>query len=308
VGKYIVRRLLQMIPVALGATFLIYAMVFTLPGDPTSGMCGERNCPPEFRAQFYEKYNLDDPLLVQYGKYMGNVLQGDLGEAQSGLPVSQELGERYVVTLKLGGLALAIEAAIGILAGILAGLRKGGFLDALVLVSTLLVISIPVFVIGNVSQLLFGVELGWFPVTVPYDPSLFELLMPATVLASASVAYLARLMRSSMAENLRSDYVRTAHAKGLKSTRVVGIHTLRNSLIPAITFLGYDFGALLGGAIITEGIFNIYGVGGYIYEGISDQDGIAVVSAVTVLVMIYLLMNLLVDVLYGVLDPRISHD
>lgn len=307
-GKYIIRRLLQMIPVALGATFLIYAMVFSLPGDPTTGKCGERNCPPEFRAAFAEKYNLDDPLLVQYGKYMGNVVQGDLGEAQSGLPVSEELAERFGVTIKLGSMALLIEAGIGILAGILAGLRKGGFLDALVLVSTLLVISVPVFVIGNVSQLLFGIELGWFPVTVPYDPSFIDLFMPALVLASASVAYLARLMRSSMAENLRSDYVRTANAKGLKASRVVGVHTLRNSLIPAVTFLGYDFGALLGGAIITEGIFNIYGVGGYIYEGIGDQDGIAVVGSVTVLVLIYLLMNLLVDVLYGVLDPRISHD
>ncbi|HWJ65444.1 MAG TPA: ABC transporter permease [Nocardioides sp.] len=307
-GKYILRRLLQMIPVALGATFLIYAMVFSLPGDPTTGKCGERNCPPEFVKAFNEKYNLDDPLLVQYGKYMGNVVQGDLGEAQSGLPVSEELSERYVVTFKLGGMALLFEGVIGILAGILAGLRKGGFLDALVLVSTLFVISIPVFVIGNVSQLIFGVEFGWFPVTVPFDPSLYDLLLPALVLASASVAYLARLMRSSMSENLRSDYVRTANAKGLQRSRVVGVHTLRNSMIPVVTFLGYDFGALLGGAIITEGIFNIYGVGGYIFQGIADQDGIAVVSAVTVLVVIYLLMNLLVDVLYGVLDPRISHD
>ncbi len=307
-GKYIVRRLLQMIPVALGATFLIYAMVFTIPGDPTSGKCGERVCSAQFRADFKEKYNLNDPLPVQYGKYMGNVLQGDLGEARSGLPVREELSERYVVTFKLGGMALAIEALIGILAGILAGLRKGGFLDALVLVSTLFVISIPVFVIGNVSQLLFGVELEWFPVTVPFEPTLYDLFLPALVLASASIAYLARLMRSSMAENLRSDYVRTANAKGLSPSRVVGVHALRNSMIPIVTFLGYDFGALLGGAIITEGIFNIYGVGGYIFEGINDQDGIAVVSSVTILVVIYLLMNLLVDVLYGVLDPRISHD
>lgn len=307
-GKYIVRRLLQMIPVALGATFLIYAMVFSLPGDPTSGKCGERVCPPEFRAAFIEKYNLDDPLLVQYGKYMGNVVQGDLGTAQSGLPVTEELGERYIVTMKLGALALAFEAVIGIAAGIVAGLRKGGFLDALVLISTLLVISIPVFVIGNVSQLLFGIQLEIFPVTVPFDPTLFDLLLPSLVLASASVAYLARLMRASMAENLKSDYVRTANAKGLRPGRVVGVHALRNSLIPVVTFLGYDFGALLGGAIITEGIFNIYGVGGYIFQGINDQDGIAVVGAVTVLVIIYLLMNLFVDVLYGVLDPRISND
>lgn len=307
-GKYIIRRLLQLVPVVLGATFLIYAMVFSLSGDPTTGKCGERVCPAEFRKAFTEKYNLDDPLLVQYGKYMGNVVKGDLGEAQSGLPVSEELSERYVVTFKLGGMALLIEAVIGIAAGVLAALRKGGFLDALILISTLLLISIPVFVIGNVSQLIFGIQLGWFPVTVPYDPSLFDLFLPALVLASASVAYLARLMRASMAENLHSDYVRTANAKGVPRRRVVGVHAMRNSMIPVITFLGYDFGALLGGAIITEGIFNIYGVGGYIFTGINDKDGIAVVGAVTVLVVIYLLMNLIVDVLYGVLDPRISHD
>ena len=307
-GKYVVRRLLQMIPVALGATFLIFAMVFAIPTDPTKGKCGERPCPPEYVAKFKEKYNLDDPLLVQYGKYLGKLVQGDLGVAQSDVPVRTELGERYVVTAKLGLMALIIEAVIGLLAGAVAGLRKGGFIDALVLVSTLFVISIPVFVFGNVLQLLLGVRWKIFPTTVPLEPALFDLLLPSFVLASASVAYLARLMRASLAENLRTDYVRTATAKGLPRTRVIGVHAVRNSLIPVVTFLGYDFGALLGGAIITEGIFNIYGVGGYIFEGINNQDGIAVVGAVTVLVIIYLLMNLLVDLLYGVLDPRISHD
>ena len=307
-GKYIIRRLLQMIPVVLGATFLIYAMVFALPGDPTAGKCGERACPPAYVEAFYEKYNLNDPLPVQYAKYMGNVLQGDLGENQYGNSVSSELKDRYWVTAKLALMALVFEGVIGVLAGVLAGIRKGRFFDSLVLVSTLVVISIPVFVTGVVAQFFLGVRLGWFPVTVSSDATFYDLLLPAIVLGSLSLAYIARLMRTNLVENLGADYVRTAKAKGLTRQRAVGLHALRNSLIPVITFMGYDFGALLGGAIVTEGIFNIQGVGGYIFRSVHNRDGVAVVGAVTMLVIVYLLVNLFVDLLYGVLDPRISHD
>jgi oligopeptide transport system permease protein len=306
--KFTVRRLLQMIPVFLGATFLIYWMVFALPGDPTAGKCGDRPCPEAYVAQFEEEYNLNDPLLVQYGKYMAGVVQGDFGESFYGVPVSEELSERFAVTAKLGLMALGIEAIIGISAGVMAALKKGGFLDNMVLISTLAVIALPIFVTGSVLQLVLGIRLGWFPVTVGTDTSFYALLLPAFVLAAASLAYLARLMRTNLSENLRSDYVRTARAKGLSQSRVVGVHTLRNSLIPAVTFLGYDLGALMGGAIITEGIFNIPGVGNYIYRAINDRDGIVVVGAVTALILVYLLANLVVDLLYGVLDPRISHE
>lgn len=305
---YIIRRLLQMIPVLLGATFLIYAMVFAMPGDPTAGKCGERECSPAYKAAFYEKYNLNDPLPVQYAKYIGNVVQGDLGENQYGNPVANEVAQRYSVTLKLGVMALFWEAVIGIAAGALAGIRKGGFMDNLVLISTLFVISIPVFVTGVVTQLFLGVRLGWFPVTYTASSPWVSLLLPSFVLGSVSLAYIARLTRTNLAENLRADYVRTAKAKGLRPGRIVGLHTLRNSLIPVVTFIGYDFGALLGGAIVTEGIFNIPGIGNYIYRSIGDRDGVAVVGAVTVLVLVYLIVNLIVDLLYGVLDPRISHD
>ncbi|MBM6405231.1 ABC transporter permease [Phycicoccus sp. CSK15P-2] len=307
-GKYIVRRLLQMIPVVLGATFLIYAMVFALPGDPTAGKCGERECSEAYKAAFYEKYNLNDPLPIQYGKYMANVVQGDLGENQYGNDVAGELGDRYLVTGKLALMALLWEGVIGIAAGALAGIRKGGFMDSLVLVSTLFLISIPVFVTGVVSQFFLGVKWGVASVTVSADATVYELLLPSFVLGSLSMAYIARLTRTNLAENLRADYVRTAKAKGLTPQRTVGLHALRNSLIPVVTFMGYDFGALLGGAIVTEGIFNIQGVGGYIFRGVNNRDGVAVVGAVTVLVVAYLLVNLLVDLLYGLLDPRISHD
>ena len=307
-GKYIVRRLLQMIPVILGATFLIFAMVFALPGDPTAGKCGERPCSDAYVAKFREEHNLNDPLLVQYGKYLGKLAQGDLGTNFYGIPVKEELSKRYVTTGKLALMAIAWEAVIGILAGVLAGIRKGKFVDNLVLVSTLFVISIPIFVIGATSQMFLGVRLGLFPVTVSAEASFYELLLPSLVLGSASLAYIARLTRTNMVENLRADYVRTAIAKGLTKRRAVGLHTLRNSLIPVVTYLGVDIGALLGGAIVTERIFNIQGVGGFLFRSIGARDGVAVVGTVTALVVVYLFANLLVDLLYGVLDPRISHD
>ena len=305
---YIIRRVLQMIPVLLGATFLIYAMVFALPGDPTEGKCGERPCPPAYVAEFKKEYNLNDPLLIQYGKYVGKLVQGDFGKNFNGDPVATDLKNRYPVTAKLALIAVSFEIVLGIGAGILTGVRRGGFLDNLILVSTLVLISIPVFVIGALAQYVFGVKLGWFPVTAGADPGWYALLLPGMVLGSLSVAYVARLTRTNLIENLRADYVRTATAKGLTRRRAVGLHALRNSLIPVITFVGFDFGALLGGAIVTERIFNIPGVGGYIYQRINLRDGAAVVGAVTVLVLIYLIVNLLVDLLYGVLDPRISHD
>jgi len=307
VGKYVIRRLLQMIPVIIGSTFLIYAMVFALPGDPTAGKCGERDCSDAYKTAYYEKYNLNDPLPLQYAKYIGKLAQGDFGESRIGQPVREELAKRYQTTGKLALMALGIEIVIGIAAGVLTGIRKGGFLDSLVLVSTLVLISIPIFVVGGVSQFFLGVKLGLFPVIVTTG-SFGQLLLPAIILASTSTAYIARLTRSNLSENLRGDYVRTAKAKGLTVRRAVGVHALRNSLIPVVTFLGYDFGALLGGAVVTERIFNIQGVGGYIFRAIAQRDGAVVVGAVTALVIVYLFANLLVDLLYGVLDPRISHD
>jgi oligopeptide transport system permease protein len=307
VGKYIVRRLLQMIPVVLGTTFLIYTLVFAIPGNPVEGRCGERPCPPNYVAAFNAEYNLDKPLLVQYALYLGKLVQGDLGTNFYGNSVAHELAIRWPTTIKLALMAIIIEIIVGISAGILAGIRRGKFIDTLVTVSTLMLISIPVFVIGNLAQLIFGVRLGWFPVTATHG-TFYELILPAFVLASLSVAYVARLMRTNLVENLRADYVRTARAKGLSHSRTVGVHTLRNSLIPVITYIGIDLGALMGGAIVTERIFNINGVGNFLYRSINQKDGVAVVGTITMLVLVFLLANLIVDILYGVLDPRISND
>ncbi len=306
-GKYIIRRLLQMIPVILGTSFLIFLMVFVLPGDPTDGRCGERPCSAAYVAKFRAEYNLDEPLIVRYFLYLSKLLQGDLGTNFYGNRVVDELLLRYPTTLKLTFIAIVVVILFGITAGVLAGIRKGKFVDNLVTISTLILISIPVFVLGAAAQMLFGLKLSWFPVTATQG-TWYQLLMPGFVLGALSVAYVARLTRTSLVENLRSDYVRTAKSKGMSQSRAVGVHALRNSLIPVVTYIGASVGALMGGAIITERIFNINGVGYFIYRSINQRDGVSVVGAVIVLVVVYLIVNLLVDLLYGVLDPRITND
>ena len=306
-ARYVARRLLLAIPVLIGASFLIFAMVFALPGDPIRALAGDRPLAEAVQAQLRDEYNLDDPLLVQYGKYVGGLVQGDLGRDFNGRPVSDIIEQRLPVTVKLAVVALVFEAIFGLLAGVLAGIRRGSFFDNLVLVSTTLIVSIPVFVLGFVAQYLFGLRLGLFPIAGVSD-GLYSYLLPGFVLAALSLAYIARLTRTSLVENLRNDYVRTARAKGLTPASVVGKHTLRNSLIPVVTFLGADFVVLLSGAIVTEGIFNLPGLGRAVFDAILSQEGSVVVGIVTFFVFVYLFFNLAVDVLYAALDPRIRYE
>ncbi|MEV4705835.1 ABC transporter permease [Actinoplanes sp. NPDC049316] len=307
-GRYVLRRLLQLIPVFFGTTFLIYYLVWAVPGDPFAGKCGERPCPQSYVDFMTEKFNLDKPIIVQYGTYMKNLLQGDFGQTFGGRQISDLIADAYPNTIKLAIVALVIEAVIGLTAGVITGLRRNGFLDNLVLVSTLFMIALPIFVLGFLLQKWLGVDLGIVKPTVSNPPSIGELIMPGFVLGSASMAYIARLARTSIAENRRSDYVRTAIAKGLPMKRVVGVHLLRNSLIPVVTYLGTDLGALMGGAIVTEGIFNINGIGRQVYRAIVTKEGATVVSIVVILVLVYLISNLLVDLLYAALDPRIRYE
>ncbi|MDO3684419.1 MULTISPECIES: ABC transporter permease [Micromonospora] len=307
-GRYLLRRLLQLVPVFIGTTFLIYWLVWSVPGDPFAGKCGDRGCPPNYRAMMTEKYHLDDSIWVQYASYMKNLAQGDFGITFGGREISDIIATSYPNTLKLAVVALAIEAVIGLGAGVLTGLRRNGFLDNLVLVSTLFLIALPVFVIGFVLQWLLGVKWGIINPTVSNEMRFSELIVPGFVLGSASMAYVARVARTSIAENRRADYVRTAIAKGLPMRRVVGVHLLRNSLIPVVTLLGTDLGALMGGAIVTEGIFGINGIGRQVLRSIVTKESATVVGIVVVLVLVYLVMNLVVDLLYAALDPRIRYE
>ncbi|NWF28176.1 ABC transporter permease [Streptomyces sp. PKU-EA00015] len=305
-GRYVIRRLLQMIPVFFGTTLLIFLMV-NIMGDPVAGLCGDRQCDPATAARLRKEFGLDKPVWQQYLTYMGNVFTGDFGTAFNGQKVTELMGDAFPVTIRLTLVAIFFEILIGITLGVVTGLRRGRPVDSGVLLITLVVIAVPTFVTGLIVQLVLGIEWAVIDPSVSSDARLDELIVPGLVLASVSLAYVTRLTRTSIAENSRSDYVRTAKAKGLPRGRVIRRHLLRNSLIPVVTFIGTDVGALMGGAIVTERIFNIHGVGYQLYQGILRQNTQTVVGFVTVLVIVFLLANLLVDLLYAVLDPRIRY-
>ncbi|MEU3708956.1 ABC transporter permease [Streptomyces catenulae] len=305
-GRYVIRRLLQMIPVFIGSTLLIFLMVYAL-GDPVAALFGDRAPDPATAAQIRADLYLDQPLWKQYLHYMAQIFQGNFGTAFNGQPVTELMGAAFPVTLRLTLVAVVIEMVAGIVLGVFSGLRRGRTVDTTVLIFTLVVVSIPTFVSGYVLQYLFGVKWNWVKPAVSSEAPLGELLLPGLVLALVSLAYVTRLTRTSIAENARADYVRTAVAKGLPRRRVVTRHLLRNSLIPVVTFIGTDIGALMGGAIVTERIFNIHGVGFQLYQGILRQNSPTVVGFVTILVLVFLVANLLVDLLYAVLDPRIRY-
>lgn len=305
--RYIGRRLLQMIPVFFGATLLLYALVFLMPGDPVAALGGDRGLSEAARARITAEYNLDKPFLVQYLLYIKGIFQLDFGTTFSGRPVAEAMAHAFPVTIKLAVMALIFEAVFGVIFGVIAGMRRGGFFDSTVLVLSLLVIAVPSFVIGFVFQYFVGVKWGLLPVTVGSNVSVKSLLMPAIVLGALSFAYVVRLTRQSVSENLTADYVRTARAKGLKGSTVTMRHVLRNSLIPVATYLGADLGALMAGAIVAEGIFGINGVGGTMYHAILKGEPTTVVSFTTVLVIVYIIANLVVDLIYALLDPRIRY-
>lgn len=305
-GAYVARRLLQMVPVFAGTTFLIFVMVYAL-GDPVAALFGDRTPDPATAARIRADLGLDRPLWQQYLRYLGRILSGDFGTAFNGQPVAELMGHSFPITLRLTLVAVAVETVLGIVLGVVSGLRRGRAVDRSVLALTLVVVSVPTFVTGTLLQYLLGVEWGLINPAVSPSAPVGELLVPGIVLALVSLAYVARLTRTSVAENARADYVRTAVAKGLPRRRVTVRHLLRNSLVPVVTFLGTDVGALMAGALVTERIFNIQGVGYQLYQGIVRQNSPTVVGFVTVLVIVFLVANLLVDLLYAVLDPRIRH-
>ena len=305
--RYIGRRLLQTIPVFFGATFLIFAMVYLMPGDPVAALGGDKGLTEAAAARIREEYNLDKPFWMQYLLYLKGIFTLDFGKTFSGRPVTEVLATAFPITIRLAVYALLIEAILGILFGVIAGVRRGGIFDSTVLVLSLVVISVPTFVIGFLMQFFLGIKWGLLPATAT-TISFKSLTMPAIVLGATSLAYVIRLTRQSVSENVSADYVRTARAKGLTEGTVMTRHILRNSLIPVATFLGGDLGGLMGGAIITEGIFNINGVGGTLWQSIVRGESATVVSFTTVLVMVYITANLLVDLLYAVLDPRIRYE
>ena len=301
-GKYLLRRILQMIPVVLGTTLLVYALVFALPGDPVKAMFGDKPVNDAVAAQIRAEYHLDQPFIVQYFIYLKNALTLNFGDTFAGQPVLDEITRAFPVTIRLGLMAFVFEAIFGVVFGIISGLKKGKWYDTVILIVSLLLISVPTFVTGFVMQYVFGIQWAILPVTAGADPGFLDLLMPAMVLGSVSMAYIIRLTRSEISSNIAEDYVRTARAKGMSNGQVMLRHVLRNSLIPVVTYLGQDIGALMGGAMITEQIFNIHGIGFLTYQSILKGEANLVVSIVTLLMLIFVVCNLVVDMLYAALS------
>jgi len=305
--SYIIRRLLQAIPVFLGSTLLIYTMVFLLPGDPILAMFGDKTPTDAQYAALQAKFNLDQPFFTRYLLYLGDLFQGDLGTTFRGQSVNDILMRTFPNTLRLALLAVTIQLVCGVAVGLIAGLRKNSVFDHVSMLVSLLLISMPVFVLAFVAQFFLGLQLGLFRATVGPGAPWGDLILPAIVLAALNFAYVVRLTRASVIETSQNDFVRMAYGKGLPARRVIPVHILRNSMIPVTTNIAADFGILIVGATVTEGIFNVPGVGAELFGAINRHDGPEIISIVTVLVIIYVFVNLVIDLLYGVLDPRIRY-
>ncbi|MBN8502997.1 MAG: ABC transporter permease [Burkholderiales bacterium] len=330
--NFILARLLGLIPTLLGVTLMAFALIRLIPGDPVEIMMGERTLEPERHAALMKELGLDASLPQQYLNYLGDLLQGDLGRSLvTREPVAAELAARFPATLELAFAALCVSVSLGLVTGILAALRRGGWLDRLLMTVATIGHSMPVFWWALILIMFFSVGLGWTPISgrlaVEYDierhtgfmlidawrsgqagavqSTLLHLLLPAFTLGTYSMAVVARMTRASLLEVLREDYVRTARAKGLAEPVVVLRHALRNALIPVITVVGLQAGGLLAGAVLTETIFSWPGIGKWIIDAIARRDYPVVQAGIVVTAFTFIAVNLLVDLLYGLADPRL---
>ncbi|NEA55294.1 ABC transporter permease [Streptomyces sp. SID13666] len=303
-GRYVVRRLGQLVVVVLGATMILFACLFVLPGDPVGSIGGDKARDPAVVKELRAHYGLDDPLVVQYVHYVEKLGKGDLGEDYTqGRSVNEILQPKLVNTAKLAVTAIIFDVILGLSVGVLAAMRRYSVWDVSVTFLTTLAVGVPSIVIGMILQRFFVVELGWFPLIS--DGSFNSMVLPAVTLAIIDAALVAQIARSTMLEVLRADYVKTAVAKGLPRRTILVRHIMRNSVIPVITYLGISFGGLLGGALITETIFNWDGIGLALITAIQSQNNPIIVGVVTYSVAVFILLNLIVDLLYAALDPRI---
>lgn len=302
---YILKRILQIIPVVIGITILLFVLMYVIPEDPAR-LILEKGATPQALQNLREKMGIDKPVYVQYWRYVKQLSKGDLGTSyRYRRSVNSILAEHYPNSIKLAFAAIIIETIIGLLAGIISAVRKYSFLDVLVTVSTTILVCIPVYWLGMLLQIGFGLKLGWLPMSGMGDGSIRFYILPAITLASVSTAFVARITRSTMLDVMSNDYIRTAYAKGLSNNSVIYKHGLKNALIPVVTYIGIDLGTLMGGAILTETIFAWPGVGRTIYLAILQRDAPVVIGGTIVLVLIFVFMNLFVDIIYAILDPRI---
>ena len=304
--SYIIRRLLLTVPTLIGVTLIVFSMVRLIPGDPAIAIAGE-HASVEVVTAIRERLGLDRPFIVQYAIFLGNLLRGDLGRsAWTGRPVSTELWGRFRNTLELTGASILIALVVGVLAGIISATRQYSFFDYIAMVGAMMGVSIPIFWLGLMLMLLFAVFLGWLPAMG--RGTIAHLVLPAVALSTGSAAIIARMTRSSMLEVFHQDYIRTARAKGVIERLVIFKHAMRNALVPVVTIVGLQFGALLGGAILTETVFAWPGMGRLIVEAIFARDYPLVQGGVLLAAAAFVLVNLVVDLLYSFIDPRIRYN
>ncbi len=314
--SYVFRRIAQMIPVLIIITFMVYALMLAIPGDPALALVGPgESLDAEQLEAVRREHNLDRPVLIQYGLWMSKALQGDLGRStQSYRPVTEELAVRARVTLQFGLVAWLLAILIGVPAGIVSAVYRGRPVDYIATVFSIAGVAIPNFWLGIMAILVFGVNLGWVPtqgyVDIFVDPveGFRHMLLPAFALGVTSWALVMRQSRSAMLEVLAQDYVRTANAKGLRRRRVIGIHALRNALLPVVTVFGLQTGRIFAGSVVIETLFGIPGMGQFMVQAIFARDFMSVQGAVLLMALAVLLANLLTDLAYAWLDPRIRYD
>jgi peptide/nickel transport system permease protein len=333
--QYIAKRLLSLLPVLLGITLLVFTFLHLIPGDPAVVLVGERATPEQIAA-LRQQLGLNQPLPVQYLAFLINLIRLDFGTSIiSGIPIAEEIRNRWPATFELSVAAMIVALLLGIPAGVFAAVRKNGWLDNLLMTGSLIGVSLPVYWLGLLLIYLFAVNLQWLPASgrlsadlaFTFKPltgfytldallklnitalkdALAHLILPALTLGTIPLAILARITRSAMLEVLSQDYIRTARAKGVPEYRIIFIHALKNALLPVITTIGLQFGTLLAGAVLTETIFSWPGIGSWIYDGILARDYPVVQAGVVFVSVTFVLINLLVDISYAFLDPRIKY-
>lgn len=304
-GRFIVRRLILAIPVLIGVSIIAFLILHLSPGDPAELLAGDEATQADIQM-IREKFGLDQPLTTQYFRFIKGIATGDLISMKYEVPVIEIVGKRLKNTLILSSVAIAISVIVGIMAGILSAVHRYSWIDYVATVVALLGVSMPVFWWGLLMILLFSVNLMWLP--SGGMGGLRHMIMPAIALGTASAGIIARMTRSSMLDVLQQDYITTAVAKGLKQKLVVYRHALRNALIPTVTVIGLQFGYMLAGAVLTESVFSWPGVGRLIVDSIMGRDYPVVQTALLIIALIFVLANLVVDVLYALLDPRIRYN
>jgi ABC-type dipeptide/oligopeptide/nickel transport system permease component len=302
--RFLLRRLLAVVPVLLGVTFLSFLLLYVVPGDPVQAVAGERY-DEAVLAELRAELHLDDPLPLRYGRFLADLVRGDLGVSYvTREPVRDAIATTFPHTLRLALAAMLIAVVLGVGLGLAAALKPGSPLDRAAMVLASAGISVPVFWLGMVLIYAFSLQLRWLPPSGYGEGSLRHLILPAFTLGAASAALIARMTRSALLEVMGQDYIRTARAKGLHPARVLLVHGLRNALLPVVTVVGNDFGSYLSGSVLTERLFAWPGLGRYTLDAVAKRDLPAIQGAILVMALAFVLVNLLVDLSYAWIDPR----